>query len=549
MFSILIIILAFVTQMFVIMPSGSKYCSEGQCGIYFWGAHEHDAVWHIAVSETLFNKYPFEMPNMSGTIMHGYNYLLDIVVAGLSFVTGIGVPIWFFKILPVAWFVSISYLIYQFARSYRDTNTFPIFLWFFTFFGSSFSYLLRMNNIHSLWGASSILSMQALQNMLNPQFAWSLIPLLLLLLGLAKSKRKYSDYAMYGFYTFVAIGLKFYTGSVMLLIIGADLFIQLFFDYKKVLSQILKGLIVLSITFVSIWIFYAPGGNNGFPFIFKPMATVNPIIEDKTLLYLSQWAERLYSYHGIKLVVLEIGVLGIFTLLNFGTRILAMIGLVKNEYQSNKYLRVLLVIGALSSFLLSVIFIQKGVWWNTVQFLYVSLFITGILAAEGLDILFKTNKLWSYLIVGAIIVMTIPTNVDVMHTFMKFPGTSYVANDEIQALSILRTMPNGVILAPLFWQKSQTGYTPILSQTYDTAYISAYSGKPTYISDLIQLELTNVEYKNRIDRLNEYDCRVIENVDYAYEFKNNQNMSKYSDCGRKIDLIYENETVNVYRVD
>jgi hypothetical protein len=548
LFSILILVLAFVTHMFVIMPSGSRYCSDGQCGIYFSGAHEHDAVWHLAVSETLFNKFPFEMPNMSNTLMHGYNYLLDIVVSSLSTVSGIGIPIWFFKILPVLWFAGMSYLIYKFGRSYRDTPTFPIFLWFFSFFGSSFSYLLRLNNIQSLWGSSSLLSMQALQDMLNPQFAWSLIPLLLVLLGLVKSKREYSDYVKYGLYTFIAIGLKFYTGTVMLMILGFDLLIQLTRDYKKVVPQIVNGLIVAVITTISIWIFYAPGGSNGFPFIFKPLATVNPIIEDKSLFYLPQWAERLYSYSGLKLAVLEMGVLTIFTILNYGTRILALLGLATNDDKSNKYAQVLIIVGSLGSFLLSIIFIQKGVWWNTVQFLYVSLFLTGILAAEGMDILIRTKKVWSYLMVVVLIILTIPTNIDVMHTFMKFPGTAYITSDEIQALSKLRSMPKGVILAPLFWQKAQVGHTPELSHTYDTAFISAYSGQQTYISDLIQLELTNVEYKQRLDMIARYDCQVLESVNYVYEDKDNQDSNSYGNCGRKLERVFENATVNVYRV-
>lgn len=548
-FSILLLSTAFVFQMITIIPSGSRYCFNNQCGIHFWGAHEHDAVWHLGVAETLFNHVPFQMPNMSGTLMHGYNFLLDIVVASLSFVTTINTSFLFFKILPVIWFGCMSYFSYVFAKTYRDSKTFPVILWFFVFFGSSFSYILKFINTGSLWGASSILSMQSLQNMLNPQFAWSLIPLLLLLIGINKSQREYLDYVKYGVYIFIAIGLKFYTGAAMLLILGAYILISVVSDPKKIGNQMSRGLIVLAITTLSVIIFYAPGGNTGFPFIFKPLATVNPIIEDKSLFYLSKWAERLYSYQGIKLAILEFGVLSLFLIFNYGTRILGLIGYCVQDNLSKKDTRKLLVIGSTATMLLSILFTQRGVWWNTVQFLYVSLFLAGILAAEGIDKLITTKKVSAYILSLVLILLTIPTNLDVVHTFARFPGTAYIADDEIQGLQKLRSMPAGVILTPLFAPRAQIGSVPELSHTYDTAYISAYTGKQTYLSDLIQLELTNVDYTNRQAKLARFDCQILEEVKYLYEYKNLPYANQFSNCGRRQDMIFEDKTITVYQIN
>lgn len=547
-FSILILSIAFVLQMAVIIPSGSRYCSDGQCGTYFWGAHEHDAVWHLAVSETLFHNFPFEMPNMSGTLMHGYNYLLDIVVAGLSFVTRISVSTWFFKLLPIAWFVCMSYLLYVFSSTYRKSKTFPLFVWFFAFFGSSFGFALRLMNTGNLWGSSSLLSMQSLQNMLNPQFAWSLIPLIALLIGLSRSKREYSDYIKYGIYTFIAIGLKFYTGAIMLLIIGADMLISLIVDRKNIEKIIIDGLIVASMTAISVLIFYSPDSSTGFPFIFKPLATVNPVIEDKSLFYLSKWAERLYSYNGIKLVILELGVLITFVVLNYGTRIFGLFGYLSKDELSNKRIKSLLIIGSIGSLAMSILLIQRGVWWNTVQFLYVSLFLTGILAAEGIDMLVRSKKVVAYLSVLVILILTIPTNIDVVHTFASFPGTAYIADAEMEALAKLKSQPYGVVLTPIFSQRTQIGMVPQLGNAYDTAYISAYSAKQTYLSDLIQLELTNVDYSNRIEMVSRRDCQVLEEVSYLYEYNEAQFANDFGSCGKKLERIFENKSVSVYQV-
>jgi hypothetical protein len=385
--------------------------------------------------------------------------------------------------------------------------------------------------------------------MLNPQFAWSLIPLLLLLIGLNGEKRRYRDYMLYGIYSMVAIGLKFYTGTAMLLIIAFDLLIVLIKEKKQLVPIIVKGLTVVGMTAIAVWTFYSPGKSSGFPFTFSPLTTVNPIIEDQNLLYLSQWAQRLYDYKGIRLVVLEAAVLAVFLVLNYGTRIISVLTYFKDDKLSKKYTRALISVGALSTLLLATMLVQRGVWWNTVQFLYVSLFLTGILAAEAVDKLLTSRRMINYSIILLIVVLTIPTNLDVIRTFTKFPGTAYIADSELQALQALNAMEAGVVLTPPFGPKAKSGKVPDLGRTYDTAYVAAYSGKQTYLSDLIQLELTNIEYKSRQEMVEKFDCQVLEEVEYLYEYQDYQYVNLFSGCNVKIDRVFGNEAVYIYRIN
>ncbi len=536
----LVIALAFVFQMLVIVPSGSRYCPDRQCGVYFWGAHEHDSVWHLAVSETLFNNIPFQMPNMSDTLIKGYNYLLDLTVATLSLVTTIPDNIWFFKLLPIVWFGVMITLCFRLANVMRKSATLPIYLIFFVFFGSSFSYLINLFQRSSLWGASSLLSMQALQNMLNPQFAYSLIPLLFMIIMIGEKKRSYNDYLVFGILTAIAIGLKFYTGLVMAIMIGSDLIITIVKDKGERWSSMIKGLIILVLTALSVFIFYSPGNSGGSPLIFSPLTTVNPIIEDRSLVYLPKWAERLYSYQGIKLFIVEFFVLILFIAMNYGTRILSMFGALVKDDRSNVGLIKFIWIGAIASLLLSILFIQRGVWWNTVQFLYVSLFLSGIIAANTLDLLHRMNSFYSKIVIALIIILTIPTNLDVIKTFTTYPGSSYIKDEELQGLQFLRDQDKGVVFTGNFLSR------PALR--YDTAYIAAYSQKNTYLSDEIQLELTNIDYQKRQEMALSFDCEVLEQVDYLYELSNNLYISEFGECGRKNEKIFENSTVKIYKV-
>lgn len=547
---IIVLVLGFVLSMSMIMPSGSRYCFNNLCGVFFWGAHEHDSVWHLAVINNLFSRYPFQMPNMSGTLISGYNYLMDIVIAALAKISPISSSTWYFKILPPVWFGIISYLSIKFAKTYhKDSKTYPTFVLFFVFFGSSFSYLLNWHRLGNIWGASSVLSMQSAQAMLNPQFAWSLIPILLLLIGLNQDKRSYRDYLLYGFFGLIAMGLKFYTGAAFLVIVGTDILIQSIKLRKITLSNILNLAIVLVMSIISVLIFYSPGSSTGLPFSFKPFATVNPIIEDQSLFYLSIWAQRLYEYKGLRLAILELVVLAIFTILNYGSRIFGIIANFKKDKSKTPPTQTLLVVTSLVTFLLSILLVQRGVWWNTVQFLYVSLFLSGLLAASGMDKLFRAKGSMGYALIAVTILLTIPNNLDLARSFIHFPGTGYISKNEIDALSKLKKMENGVVLTPLFEPRPQLEIVNQLPRKYDTGYVSAYSNKQTYLTDLIQLQLTNIDYTSRKAKLQAFDCSVLGDVKYLYEYKDSEYVQRFFDCGTKLDRVIENEEVSVYRVN
>ena len=114
----LILSTAFLLYMLVIVPSGSRYCMDGRCGIYFWGAHEHDGVWHLALIESAFRTIPFTFPVLIGQALGGYNYFIDIVLYLLTFL-GLSASFLYFKIQPIVWFGVFSMLLYRAGRLVR----------------------------------------------------------------------------------------------------------------------------------------------------------------------------------------------------------------------------------------------------------------------------------------------------------------------------------------------------------------------------------------------------------------------------------------------
>ena len=544
----LILLLAFFLSLMVVVPSGLRYCKNTSCGVMFWGANEHDGIWHLAVSNTLFLRSPYETPNMSGQRLGGYNYLLDFLIATTGRLTSINTSTLYFQILPVLWFSVFAFCTFRFARAYSKTKTYIYSLLFFGFFGSSLSYLLSLINRGTIWGSGGLLSMQSLQNLLNIQFSLSLIPFYLILTGLTEDKRNLQDYLKYGIYLFVALGLKFYTGVGIAVYMATDLVVRIIKEKKLSLTIFTKNILVAFFGVAASLLFYLPTSLDGSPLIFKPFATVNPLVEDSSLLYIPQIAQKIYGEQGIKLLILEVFILFLYVVFNYGSRIFALLGLINKEKGSvSRDTTISVFVTSILLLLIAALFVQRGVWWNTVQFLYVSMFLTNILAANGLDRLFRLGRRYGKLLGIGVILMTLPTNLDIVRSFAHFPGNSYIPDQEIAALRFLSGQEGGVVLADYLVTERSDKQLPTVREAYDTSYVAAYSGKQSFLNDLVQLDLMNTNYAERLKMVKTYDCTVLSLVSYVYELNNRPYIGNYEKCDKQLGEIFKNEMVTIYQ--
>ena len=167
----LVICSGFILHMLVIVPSGSYYCYQNKCGLYFWGVHSRDAIWHLAVSAVSFIKYPFIHPSFSGSDLSGYNILLDFIIFILD---KMGIPslITFFKILPVIWFILFTGITYKIGQKLSKNTFFTPVLLFCFYFAGSFSFLFTLYHSRTLEGSGGILSMQSMLTLTNLQLAF-----------------------------------------------------------------------------------------------------------------------------------------------------------------------------------------------------------------------------------------------------------------------------------------------------------------------------------------------------------------------------------------
>lgn len=541
--------------MLIIFPSGSYYCFNEKCGIFFWGAHSHDAIWHLAIAAVSFHSIPFTLPNFAGTVLSGYNYLLDLFIFILS-IFHIPALFTYFKLLPIIWFLLFTTLTIIFARKIRDTVWFVGSLLFFVYFGGSFSYILTLYHHGTIWNSAGLVAQQAGHTLINLQYAFSLIFLLGILILIKRKRIGLKESLLLSIFVAVNLGLKFYAGIISLIIV-ALFYLFLFLSEKKLSSFFVRFIILAIFTIVSIFLFYNPFQSlkSGSVFSFSPLSIVHPFIEEPELFYLKDTTNARYFLQskgiGPRLIGIELLTLTLFLIFNFGTRIfglcyIAVYGLRKKLNQFD------LIVGLtiIFSILLTIFFVQKGEWWNTIQFLYYGIFLSNIFVALFLNDILKKRKLLNYILVFCIITLTIPIDFDLIKVFSSLSGPAYLPKQELQALDFLKNQPYGTVLTSPFdptLTKHLKQPIPLFASN-DNSYIAAFSGKPLYVADEMQLRLTGTDFTKRLNETHIWECSYLDKINYIYDVKSTRQPKNFEQCQNKIRLIFNNSQVNIYLV-
>lgn len=558
-----IVLAGFVFLMITIVPSGSRFCYQGQCGMFIWGANGHDGIWHLSLISTAYKQFPFISPIYKDGLLTGYNYLMDFSLHLLTFL-GFSPQFLFFKFIPIIWFIGFCYFLILLGRKMINNSSFIFWLLFFSFFGSSFTFLLPLYHNGSIWGASSLVSMQSGQVLTNIQFALSLVGLLIIFYILKTKKLNYRWICIIGFLLLINLGLKFYGGFVS----AAAIYIYLLIEYisskdkfklEYILNTLAKYAILTFFVVSAVAIFYDPvhSFKTGSTFSFSPLAVIHPMIEEPALFYWLKMANARYFLYtkgfGLRLLLIELFSTGTFLFFSLGLRIFAFIEIgIKLFKKTVSKFDLAIILAAFSAFLFCILFVQKGEWWNVIQFYYYTLFILNFYTALFIYRLLKQikNKLLSILIIGLIIFLTLPGNLDILKTFSRFPAQVYIPDAELQALAFLKKQPEGIILTQR-QNKSLTkaGMMNPIAYGEDSAYVSAFTSKQTYMNDYAVLIITGIDYKKRLERLKASDCSIIDEVNYVYQLKSVPD-DFFSNCvspeQEKLKKIFENNEVIIY---
>lgn len=556
---LLIIVPAFLLYMLVIFPSGTYFCFDNRCGYYFWGAHGRDAIWHLAIAETSFNSIPFVFPTFSGERLYGYNWFLDFVIFLLA-KSGIPSIVLYFKLIPVVWFVAFTGLLLLLARKIKDNSLFVGLFLFYSYFAGSFSYLLKLYHTETIQDSSVLLPQPILHTMSNLQYAVSLIFFLMLLIYLKDKKISLKSSIVSGILVFLMLGIKFYAGLIGLFFAGTYIFINTLqnLERKKIIATIGCVLILLVFVVLATIIFYNPfqSAKTGFPFAVVPFALVHTITESPDQFYLQGMTDARYYLQqfgiGPRLIAIESLNLLVFLFFYLGTRFFALfyIGILFLKRKLSTF-DAAIVMTIFFSIAVTVTLVQKGVWWNTIQFFFYAIFLLTIyLTRLTYDLVRNKSKIIT-MIGFFLMILSIPTSYDLFWHFIKSSRPSYISQEEIEALDFLRKQPDGVVLDQ-FLKTDMSRYSgPFPMYRYgDSSHIAAFTGKQQYLADIQTLGVSSVPYEKRLKKVRKMDCSILKEVEYVYEIKPLPKSKRIiSKCKEKgVKKIFENKLVTIFSV-
>lgn len=493
---IVLILLGSLSWSLTMVKSGLKY----PFGLGFWGANGYDGVWHIGLINNL-AKFNFENPVLSGEIVKNYHIGFDLFLAIIHRITSIPVSVLYFQIFPPLAAILIGWLTYIFVNSWTKNKSAALLATFFTYFGGSVAWIIGM-------GESTFWSHQSMSTLINPPYTLSLIFILVGLVSLQKGKLVLSV-LFFG----LLIQIKAYAA---ILILGG-LFVASVYEFYK--SHTFKyAKVFIGSLIVNLILFSLVKNDSLSVFSWYPFWFLETLFAARDRLSWPKMAEAMMSYKTQSVVVkylLAYGLAGlIFVVGNFWTRLIFLKDIFK---KIDAYKLMFLSMIAFGLFM-PTFFVQIGTPWNTIQFLYYSLFFSGILAGIAVS---NMNKF----AVVVVVLLTIPTSViGIKSTFVTNTPPAIIPTEEIESLNFLRSQENGTVLSYPFDTASNFAVLPNKIPLYkysNTAYLPAYSEKSIYF-ERTNVEIMGYDWEDR--RNNALDFFKTTDLAKAKNFLNDNNI-------------------------
>jgi len=557
------VLILFGTLTWSLVMVRNGLCWDKGCigGIGFWGANGHDGVWHIALINSL-SQGSFQMPVFSGWNIQNYHIGFDLFLSWIVRLTGLSASILYFQIIPPILALLIGLFTYKFVLLWRKSEKEALWSTFFVYFGGSFGWLVSFIRGNGWGGESMFWSMQATSTLINPPFALSLIFILLGLIYLIKflAKKSKVNLLLTIFFLGTVIFIKVYAG---LLVLTSLLIVGLLQIIRR------KDFSIFIIFFISLLIsilLFVPFNKSSASLIsFTPFWFLESMMALSDRVGWQRFYSAMTTYRmgniWIKAVPAYIVAFAIFIIGNFGTRIIAIKSAFKkpSKMLSAGPIEPLIFMIIILGILVPTFFVQTGVSWNTIQFLYYSLFLAGIISGTvvgNLIINSKVSGIIKYFIIIGIILLTVPTTINLLGNYIHNPQ-SILPNYEIEALNFLEDQTSGVVLTYPYLDKNYIDYSLPLYLYTTSAYVSAFSNKTSFLEDETNLGIMRFPFEERrksVDNfLNTLDEKIAynflrsNNITYVYWLKGQS--ARVGDKQLGLTKIFDNIDVKIFKVN
>jgi len=528
-------------------------------GLAFWGPNGHDGVWHLSLIEQ-FKKtaWPPQNPVFALEPLNNYHWGFDLSSGLLLRLLPVSALNLYFRLLPLLFALSLGLASYLFAKSKTKSSRVGTYFVFLSFFAGSLGWIFTLLKDGQIGGESLFWSMQSISTLINPPYALSLPLFLLALHFWAKwrKKGKTQNALFLGLFFGLLTGIKVYAGIL------AGLGLSLFYLYKiiKKESKPFDFLVCLGTGLVSLILLFLMGViSSGSGLVFRPLWFVHSLIESLDKIYWPRLAtlrhnllSQLLTWKLPFFLAIEAFLVLLFLVGNFGFRLIGLFShlLKKTRLRTNLDQLLFIIIGL--GVLFPLLFVQQGTSWNTIQFMYYSLFFANYYLAVHLARLKPALAIF-------ILLLAFPTTYSTLKNYLGNPAPASIPHYELEALDFLRHQEDGLVLTYPWDEFQRNKYdAPKPLRFYETsAYVSALSSKPAFLEDEMNLEITGYPWKERKEllikffeqKLDRYQARgLLVNNDITYLYLVTPHTLPYQPQDLGVDMIFTNGNATIYEI-
>lgn len=527
----------------------------------FWGPNGHDGIWHIALANSL-ARGSLEMPVFAGEQLKNYHIGFDLLLAALRVVTAIPVSLLYFQILPPIFAFLVGWLTYKFVHEWTGSKFAAWWSTFLVYFGGSWGPIVSLARYGTVGNESMFWAQQSVSTLINPPFALSLVFLLWSVLVLRRYTSKPTLVnLLIATLLFGLVGqVKVYAGILSLCALFITGILQLLKEKK---SDVLK--LFFSSSALSFLLFFPLNRSSTSLVVFQPFWFLETMMAVSDRVNWPRFFEAVINYKSgqiwWKLIPAYFIAFLVFWFGNLGVRVLGLFGMSKTLKRAETVGLFLTVIAVLGT-VLPMLFVQKGTPWNTIQFFYYTIFVMSIFAG-CVFARWLAGRSGIIKVVGVVgvLVFTLPTVYATLRNYVPARPPAKLSGEESQALNFLSAQPSGIVLTYPFDQQAAdlaVSNPPRPLYLYEsTAYVSAYSDKPVFLEDEVNLNITDYDWRTRrknveewlntLDQKQAYQFLRDNNIKYIYRVKPQRARLGESQLG--MSRLFENKEVDIFRVE
>lgn len=504
LFILVIFALGVAGQLAIIAPSGLRFNSE----LVFWSSHGHDGMWHLSLMEEIKRGGQLQNPILAGEKLYNYHFFSDIAPAFFNMYFKLDSLDLYFRLFPLLYSILLGASLFLFV--YKITGSFGTGCWavFFTYFAGSFGYIVTWAQNRTIGGESLFWASQVQSSSGNPpQIAAFviLITIFFLITHYLKNPKNIGLFLAISILLASLIVIKVYAFILVFMALFTAGFWQIYSERR------ISIFLLLSFgTACGLGLYLPYSKQLGDFLIFEPWWFIRTMVVAPDRLNWLDLELRRQTYlveHNWKRVVqLELTAFLIFLFGNLGMRFIGFwefrnLGKIFDDQLFRIFYFSLLSL----SFLMPMLFLQKGVAGNTAQFLQYFLLLFGILAAITTNLVLSRVKFPVKILLSLILIATaIPTQLGLIYQFYSRPPLAKISQNELPALDFLRknTEPDSIIVSPTYDQNlNLNDKIPNIWDWSDSAYISAISTRRSFLADQEQLSIMGYNYSDKLKAL------------------------------------------------